>query len=201
MAGKEVCSFCGKPKIAVGRLFTGPGGVNICDACVAEASKGDSTVGEAGNCSFCGLSSQQVTIMMESFDFAICHSCLERFQEEQGDESEFLSHATHEVSDDTAAELKEQAISFSRNFEQLATSFAAGDIDWTAHNDMAQLLHPMRGKATRIGNEELIDILWNIDQLFAKIHFDDVKANAPAVRELTDLVYRLVALARRAAGS
>ena len=31
----EACSFCGKPASVVGKLIAGPGGVGICDACVA----------------------------------------------------------------------------------------------------------------------------------------------------------------------
>jgi len=46
----------------------------------------------------------------------------------------------------------------------------------------------------------LLDIIWKIDQFFGKIRFDDLDANAPIVRELVDLVDRLVAVSRRTAG-
>jgi hypothetical protein len=35
MTGKLHCSFCGKSEAEVGKLVAGPGGIYICDKCVA----------------------------------------------------------------------------------------------------------------------------------------------------------------------
>lgn len=58
----RVCSFCGKSQNQVNRLTAGPGGVNICDACVdlyrehleKEAGKPVDRVKLIQVCSTCG---------------------------------------------------------------------------------------------------------------------------------------------------
>ena len=204
MAEEEGCSFCGKPPLSVLHLFLGPAGCNICDACVTTELQAPPTAVEADKCGFCGRNVEEVTVAMESLDSANCADCLVNFREQVkqllGDQSEFLSGGTSEEDVATAAELRDMALEFTKHFEKFATGFGAKEIDWAAHNDMAQLLHPMRGKAGRIGNDELLDIIWKIDQFFGKIRFDDLDANAPIVRELVDLVDRLVAVSRRTAG-
>src|SRR5256885_16830332 len=57
-----VCSFCGKQQDQVQRLVAGPGGVYVCDECIAVLSHGpEAPQEETGlRCSFCGKHQQQV---------------------------------------------------------------------------------------------------------------------------------------------
>ncbi len=57
-----VCSFCGKQQDQVQHLIVGPGGVSVCDECVATLSHSpEAPQQETGlRCSFCGKHQQQV---------------------------------------------------------------------------------------------------------------------------------------------
>lgn len=89
------CSFCGKGQKQVLRLIAGPGGVFICDECVAsfqKENKKDKTGGQPRydgvHCSFCGKSREQVSSLVEGpHKVYICDECLDLCQEiidEQG---------------------------------------------------------------------------------------------------------------------
>jgi ATP-dependent protease Clp ATPase subunit len=79
-----VCSFCDKQQDQVQRLIAGPGGVYVCDECVAALSHGpESPVAEQGlRCSFCGKQQQQVAYLaIGPHGVNICQACLVLCQE------------------------------------------------------------------------------------------------------------------------
>ncbi len=74
-----VCSFCRKQQDQVQRLIAGPGGVYVCDDCVAALSHGpEAPVEEQGlRCSFCGKQQQQVAYLaIGPHGVNICQACL-----------------------------------------------------------------------------------------------------------------------------
>ena len=78
------CSFCGKSPEEVQRLIAGPGGVYVCDECVAILSRGpESPQEEQGlRCSFCGKYQQQVPYLaIGPHGVNICRACLVLCQE------------------------------------------------------------------------------------------------------------------------
>jgi ATP-dependent protease Clp ATPase subunit len=79
-----VCSFCGKQQDQVQRLIAGPGGVYVCDECVAAISTGPEEPQEESGlrCSFCGKKQRQVhhlTIGRNGVN--ICSDCIALCQE------------------------------------------------------------------------------------------------------------------------
>jgi ribosomal protein L37AE/L43A len=79
-----VCSFCGKQQDQVQRLIAGPGGVYVCDECVAALSHGPETPQEERElrCSFCGKRQQQVAYLaIGPHGVNICQACLALCQE------------------------------------------------------------------------------------------------------------------------
>ncbi|OLD83995.1 MAG: hypothetical protein AUF64_03235 [Chloroflexi bacterium 13_1_20CM_54_36] len=79
-----VCSFCGKQQDQVQRLVAGPGGVYVCDECVAVLSHGpEAPQEETGlRCSFCGKHQQQVPYLtIGPHGVNICRACLVLCQE------------------------------------------------------------------------------------------------------------------------
>ena len=79
-----VCSFCGKQQDQVQRLVAGPGGVYVCDECVAVLSHGpEAPQEETGlRCSFCGKHLQQVPYLtIGPHGVNICRACLVLCQE------------------------------------------------------------------------------------------------------------------------
>ena len=74
-----VCSFCGKQQDQVQRLIAGPGGVYVCDECVATLSHSpEAPQEETGlRCSFCGKHQQQVAYLaVGPHGVNICNACL-----------------------------------------------------------------------------------------------------------------------------
>jgi chemotaxis protein histidine kinase CheA len=114
--------------------------------------------------------------------------------------AEFLSTKMPDRAPEAVTEIKELVREFTGHFDWFTEAFSAGEIDWAAHNDMAQLLHPIRSKAGRISDEQLSDVVWKIEQMFSDIHFDDIEANAPHVRQLAELVDQLLVVMKRIAG-
>ena len=79
-----VCSFCRKQQDQVQRLIAGPGGVYVCDECVAVLSHGpEAPQEETGlRCSFCGKHQQQVPYLtIGPHGVNICRACLVLCQE------------------------------------------------------------------------------------------------------------------------
>ncbi len=199
----EICSFCGKPRASVLHLFVGPGGCNICDSCISQKPIDASAVTETSKCGFCGRKSGEVPILLASGKAAICRYCFANCQDYQSEmldvKSEFLSTQMPAEASEAVKELKELVRAFAGHFDWFTEAFSAGEIDWAAHNDMAQLLHPIRSKAGRISDEQLSDVVWRIDQMFMDIHFDDVEANAPHVKQLDELINQLLAIMKKIA--
>lgn len=74
-----VCSFCGKQQDQVQRLVAGPGGVSVCDECVAALSRGSEAPQEEQGlrCSFCGKHQRQVPYLaVGPHGVNICQACL-----------------------------------------------------------------------------------------------------------------------------
>lgn len=74
-----VCSFCRKQQDQVLRLVAGPGGVYVCDECVAALSQAPETPQEEQGlrCSFCGKHQQQVPhLAIGPHGVSICNTCL-----------------------------------------------------------------------------------------------------------------------------
>ena len=74
-----VCSFCRKQQDQVLRLVAGPGGVYVCDECVAALSQPPQTPQEEQGlrCSFCGKHQQQVAYLaIGPYGVNICQACL-----------------------------------------------------------------------------------------------------------------------------
>ena len=74
-----VCSFCGKQQDQVQRLIAGPGGVYVCDECVAVLSHAPEAPQEEQGlrCSFCGKHQQQVPYLaIGPHGVNICQACL-----------------------------------------------------------------------------------------------------------------------------
>lgn len=94
-----ICSFCAKNQDEVQRLIGGPGGVFVCNECIARFSNGSaeeqSTIAaisiksktNSSRCSFCGKQEKQVQRLVEGNNGVnICDECidlcLEIFHEE-----------------------------------------------------------------------------------------------------------------------
>jgi hypothetical protein len=74
-----VCSFCGKQQDQVQRLIAGPGGVSICEECVALLSHSPQFPQEEQGlrCSFCGKHQRQVPhLAIGPHGVNICQACL-----------------------------------------------------------------------------------------------------------------------------
>jgi ribosomal protein L37AE/L43A len=74
-----VCSFCRKQQDQVQRLIAGPGGIYICDECVATLSHAPATPQEeqGPRCSYCGKHQQQVaSLAVGPHGVNICQECL-----------------------------------------------------------------------------------------------------------------------------
>jgi ATP-dependent protease Clp ATPase subunit len=77
------CSFCGKTQDQVLRLIAGPGGVYICDSCVADlhARYAGSQSREVERCSFCGKGAGGTVQYLVSSNLksgvGICSECLD----------------------------------------------------------------------------------------------------------------------------
>jgi len=201
MKEEECCSFCGKPRMSALHLFVGPAGCNICDSCVSNAAGMGVVVPKGIKCGFCGRKAGEVPIVLTSGNAAICRYCIEnchdQLSEQVGGKSEFLATQLSDGASEAVTEFKDLARIFAGHFDWFTEAFASGQMDWGAHNDMAQLLHPMRSKAGRIGDEQLLDILWQISQLLNVVHFDDVESNNTTVAQLTEQVDNLLAAIKR----
>ncbi len=84
-----VCSFCGKQQDQVQRLIAGPGGVYVCDECVAALSRGPEAPQEERGlrCSFFGKHQQQVAYLaIGPHGVNICQACLVLCQQIIADE-------------------------------------------------------------------------------------------------------------------
>lgn len=98
--GTYLCSFCGKNQDEVQRLIAGPGGVSICDECIANISQHLETgvggeTGDKARCSFCGKKSAQVTYLMQGSDRVnICNECIELCLEIIEEQENILRRAT-----------------------------------------------------------------------------------------------------------
>lgn len=78
------CSFCGKNQDRVERLVAGPGGVYICNECVARiAGESDEVRGaHAERCSFCSITQSQTRYIKRGpGQAAICNECIALCQE------------------------------------------------------------------------------------------------------------------------
>jgi ATP-dependent protease Clp ATPase subunit len=79
------CSFCAKTQEQVLRLIAGPGGVYVCDECVAvfQPSRSDKLSGHKDiRCSFCGKHRRQVSFLVAGLqNVYICDECLDLCQE------------------------------------------------------------------------------------------------------------------------
>jgi len=205
MADEEICSFCHKGRLGVLHLFVGPGGCNICDECIVKATKGGTTALKAsGKCCFCGKEASKLKIVIAQGDSLACEDCVKtcrrHISEFIGGGEELLSEGTAGGSMDAAFELMDMVRAFARHSYRFDSAFREGKIDWAAHNDMEQLIHPIRSKAGRLGNEEITEIILDIDNSFNEIHFDDIESNAPTVRKFSDLVDRLLSSVKRVTG-
>ena len=81
---RYICSFCGKNQDQVQRLVAGPGGVYICDQCVARIAgeSGEERGANAERCSFCGKTQSQTRYSRRSpRRAAICNECIELCQQ------------------------------------------------------------------------------------------------------------------------
>ncbi len=79
-----VCSFCGKNQDQIQRLIAGPGGVYVCDECVAAISTGPEEPQEESGlrCSFCGKKQRQVHHLTVGHNGVnICSECIALCQE------------------------------------------------------------------------------------------------------------------------
>jgi ribosomal protein L37AE/L43A len=79
-----VCSFCRKQQDQVQRLIAGPGGVYVCDECVAALGRGSEAPQEEQGlrCSFCGKRQRQVPYLATGpHGVNICRACLVLCQE------------------------------------------------------------------------------------------------------------------------
>lgn len=79
-----VCSFCCKQQDQVQRLVAGPGGVSICNECVAVLIRNPEAPQEeqGPRCSFCGKHQQQVAYLaIGPHGVNICQACLVLCQE------------------------------------------------------------------------------------------------------------------------
>lgn len=205
MAELEQCSFCGKPRRSVLHLFIGPGGHNVCDACVAVASDKIGRISIRGNCSFCGRPSRTAEIVYAEKKASICKDCLKNCRDQMMDftsaEPELLSSSLLGGPGSSAAELMSMVRDFARHSYKLSAAFKSGNIDWAAHNDMEQLLQPMRSKAGRLGSEEITEIILKIEQLFSEIQSDDVVSNAPSINKIADIVDHLLTTSKKITGA
>ena len=82
--GIYLCSFCGKNQDETQRLIAGPGGVYICDECIAKISEypeAEGVVAEAREqvrCSFCGKKAAHVHYCVRGpGGINICNECIE----------------------------------------------------------------------------------------------------------------------------
>lgn len=83
--GTYICSFCGKHQDEVQRLIAGPGGVYICDECIAKISEHPEAEGvvaearrEQARCSFCGKQPAHVQYFVRGpGGINICNECIE----------------------------------------------------------------------------------------------------------------------------
>jgi len=196
---KRKCSFCFRPERLVLKLIIGPKGKHICDLCVLEAEsrkgKEQESLWEA-ECSLCGKTGPELRILLSSQEASICDECASQcrkiLDEELGDkERDFLKEAPVVDLNDKLKELLELATSFANDFQALHKSFEKAEIDWGAHNNMAQKIRPMKSKARVLGKDALSDLLWEIENLFQSIRFDDVELNRESVENLKEMIDRL----------
>jgi ATP-dependent protease Clp ATPase subunit len=79
------CSFCAKTQEQVLRLIAGPGGVYVCNECVASLQKdgrGKQASHKDTHCSFCGKHQGQVSSLVAGLrNVHICNECLDLCQE------------------------------------------------------------------------------------------------------------------------
>ncbi len=86
-----VCSFCRKQQDQVQRLIAGPGGVSVCDECVAALSRGSEAPQEEQGlrCSFCGKHQRRVPYLaIGPLGVNICSACLALCREIIAEEGE-----------------------------------------------------------------------------------------------------------------
>lgn len=193
------CSFCGRPQRLVLYLIKGPRGFNICDLCVLEAKNKVEPV-ETGpwgsECSFCGRHSDEVPIMLMSEEAGICANCVEEsnrtVEKVVGKGAEFLSAPPPINDKEKLEELKSLALEFQRHFKALQVSFLEENIDWTSHNLMAQAIIPLKGKAALMKLNDISEMMWEIEELFKSIRFDDVETNRDSVVQLESYIERMV---------
>lgn len=101
--GTYICTFCGKDQNEVARLIGGPGGIFICDECIAKIAQnpeaGDAIMGAEGadktQCSFCGKKPQSVKYIAQGpGGVNICNECIELCQQIIEEEQHVLRKAT-----------------------------------------------------------------------------------------------------------
>lgn len=193
------CSFCGRPQRLVLYLIRGPRGFNICDLCVLEAKNRAEPV-ETGpwgsECSFCGRHSDEVPIMLMSEEAGICALCMEEsnttIEKVVGKGAEILSTPVTIDDKEKLDELKSLALEFQRHFKALQLSFLEENIDWNSHNLMAQAIIPLKGKAALMKLNDISEMMWEIEELFKSIRFDDVETNRDSVVRLESYIEHMV---------
>jgi ATP-dependent protease Clp ATPase subunit len=87
-----LCDFCSKPATKVERLFSGPGGVHICNECVdicyeiildfdeyPQTEKPADAEDAACRCSFCLKGRSEVEHLISGPQVHICNQCAVRF--------------------------------------------------------------------------------------------------------------------------
>ena len=98
--GTYLCSFCGKNQDEAQRLIAGPGGVYICDECIASISQYLETgtreeTGDKVRCSFCGKKPAQVQYLAQGPGrVTICNECVKLCQEIIEEQHNTLRKAT-----------------------------------------------------------------------------------------------------------
>lgn len=90
------CSFCGKEQTQVSRLIAGPGGVYVCDECIAKfvgIERPQQGEQKKRTCSFCGKKQNQVQLMVDSpKNVHICDECVDLCQEIITEEQQVVEH-------------------------------------------------------------------------------------------------------------
>jgi ATP-dependent protease Clp ATPase subunit len=103
--GTYLCSFCGKNQEEAQRLIAGPGGVYICDECIANISQylETSMPGETGDkarCSFCGKKLTHVQYLAQGpGKVNICNECVKLCQEIIEEQQNALCRTTDKKQD------------------------------------------------------------------------------------------------------
>jgi ATP-dependent protease Clp ATPase subunit len=82
------CSFCGRSQWQVAKLIAGPGGLLICDGCVALARRWPVVEEPRPRCGFCELPQDPVRAPASGGPAAVCAGCLDLCEEIIAEEAE-----------------------------------------------------------------------------------------------------------------